>query len=98
MSTGTPTPDDSTDSTDTVTIGTSARGRSPDVFHPRPEKCTHLPDRTREIDRAKAEGWGLRACGFCAAGGGAAGDGSSNRDYDQLVADLQQEMGIETDE
>lgn len=74
-----------------VTVAKTTRGSPCERYHTR--DCSVTVKRPKEIPKAKAEERGLEECDVCKNG---ATTGQRKRNYHELVENLRDEMGVET--
>lgn len=88
-------PDDEPDE-EMVTVGDTRCISNLSAYHTR--ECKHYPETPTEVPLTVAESWGLERCSTCAGKvfGVAEDRQGDDRDYNELVAKLREEMDVET--
>jgi hypothetical protein len=87
-------PDDEPDE-EMVYVGDTQQISNLSAFHTR--ECKHFPETDTEVPRTVAESWGLELCDTCAGKvfGVAEDRQGEERDYNELVDKLRDQMGVE---
>lgn len=77
-----------------VRVGDSSKPWKLRAYHTR--KCKHYPEGGDDVPLTVAEDWGLTLCDSCDGKVyGVADERQGDRDYNQIVETLREEMGVE---